>query len=463
MHYTLSISGLQFAALRAHLMAPDGKEAAAVALCGRRAGEERHRLVIQRLHFLRYEDCERSGYGIEWHTDLIIDLLDEADRKGLSVIKFHSHPGGFDRFSSQDDKTDGLLFPRIAGWIDAAVPHASVVMLPEGRMFGRVYVNGAFEPLERISVAGDDIDIWFHERPPELPEFVRRHAQAFGETTTQLLRKLRIAVIGASGTGSIVIEQLHRLGVGEIVPVDADVVKYLNLNRIVNATTEDADQRRNKADVAAAAIDRIGLGTRPIPVPLNLYDPRAVAIVAECDLIIGCVDSHEGRFIINRIASFYCLPYIDVGVALEAGAGGEITQVVGYIHYFQPGRSSILSRGVVDLVQVTAEALKRKNPEAYAHERKHGYIANVDEDRPAVISVNTVLAGLAVNELLARLHRFRHDENGEFAIIGVTLSQMEMHREPEPAEHCKLFAKYVGLGDITPPLDLPELSEKPKE
>ena len=141
--------------------------------------------------------------------------------------------------------------------------------------------------------------------------------------------------------------------------------------------------------------------------------------------------------------------------------------MVGYIHYFQPGRSSVLSRGVVDLVQVTAEALKRKNPEAYAHERKHGYIANVDEDRPAVISVNTVLAGLAVNELLARLHRFRHEENREFAIIGITLSQMQMqmqmHPEREPAEHCKLFAKYVGRGDIIPPLDLPELSEKPEE
>ena len=336
-------------------------------------------------------------------------------------------------------------------------------MLPEGRMFGRVYVNGAFEPLERISVAGDDIDIWFHGRPPELPEFTRRHAQAFGEKTTQLLRKLRIAVIGASGTGSIVIEQLHRLGVGEIVPVDADVVKDLNLNRIVNATADDAHQNRNKAHVAADAIDRIGLGTRPIPVPLNLYDPRAVAAVAESDLVIGCVDTHEGRFIINRIASFYCLPYIDVGVALEAGAGGKITQVVGYIHYFQPGRSSVLSRGVVDIVQVAAEALKRKNPEAYAHELKHGYIANVDEDRPAVISVNTVLAGLAVNELLARLHRFRHEENAEFSVIGITLSQMEIHPEREPAEYCKLFAKYVGVGDIAPPLDLPELSEMAKE
>jgi hypothetical protein len=195
-------------------------------------------------------------------------------------------------------------------------------------------------------------------------------------------------------------------------------------------------------------------------IPFNLYDIRAVEAVAQCDIVMGCVDTHEGRFLLNRIASFYCMPYIDVGVALEAGLGGDISQVCGYVNYFQPDRSSVLSRGLVDMLQVTAEGLKRRNPQAYAEERKNGYIANVDEDRPAVISVNTVLSGLAVTELLARLHPFRNEHNREFAVIGVTISQMAIYPEAEPPEKCKLFSKYIGRGDITPPLDLPELSEQ---
>ena len=49
---------------------------------------------------------------------------------------------------------------------------------------------------------------------------------------------MSIAVVGCSGTGSPVIEQLARLGVGRLVLVDPDRVEEKNLNRIVNATRE---------------------------------------------------------------------------------------------------------------------------------------------------------------------------------------------------------------------------------
>jgi hypothetical protein len=43
----------------------------------------------------------------------------------------------------------------------------------------------------------------------------------FDEGTIQRLRRLWIAVIGASGTGSPVVEQLLRLGVGVLAPAGA--------------------------------------------------------------------------------------------------------------------------------------------------------------------------------------------------------------------------------------------------
>jgi tRNA A37 threonylcarbamoyladenosine dehydratase len=64
--------------------------------------------------------------------------------------------------------------------------------------------------------------------------------QAFGEGTTRQLQRLRIAVAGASGTGSPVIEQLVRL-VGHLVLVDDDRVEHRNLNWITFATTDDAE------------------------------------------------------------------------------------------------------------------------------------------------------------------------------------------------------------------------------
>lgn len=109
---------------------------------------------------------------------------------------------------------------------------------------------------------------------------------------------------------------------------------------------------------------------------------------------------------------------------------------------------------------VRAEGEKRRAPEHYADLRRVGYIHNVDEDRPAVISVNTVFSGMIVNEFLARLHDFRDDRGDTYATIGFSLSQMMIYPETETRVPCRVFARHVGRGDVELPLDMPELSPR---
>jgi hypothetical protein len=465
MDVTLSLTANQHAALHRHLFPADGNEAAAILLCGRRAGTNRHRLLAQTLHLIPQAACiERTPVSIVWPTKIMEPWLQEADRLGLSIVKVHSHPGRYAEFSPQDNRSDGDLFPCIDGWIDADVPHASAVMLPDGRIFGRLVTpRGAFERLRLVAIVGDDLLFWRphdfgHEPAPELPEFTRRHAKAFGARTTRALRELSVAVVGCSGTGSPTIVQLAHLGVGRIVLVDPDKVHELNLNRILYATMEDAKTRRFKVDVLGDAVERIGFGTVVERCPVNLYTPEAVRAVAGCDVVFGCVDTAEGRFLLNLLANFYMLPYIDIGVTLEADDEGEITQVCGYLHYLQPGGSSLLSRGTITLEDVQAEGMKRQNSVYYDEQRKAGYIKGVEENRPAVISVNTLFSGLAVNELIARLHRFRENPNRAYAKIGLSLSELAFYPEPEPSAVCRYMSRQVGTGDVTPLLKLPELS-----
>lgn len=182
-----------------------------------------------------------------------------------------------------------------------------------------------------------------------MPEFARRHVQAFGRGTTSLLRKLSVAVVGCSGTGSPVIEQLARLGFGRLVVVDPDRVEEKNLNRILNATIGDARAGRFKVEVAERSVRQIGLGTEVISIARSLFDQQAVLAVAECDVVFGCMDSVDGRHLLNRLSVFYNLPYFDVGVKLEADGFGGVNQICGTVHYLQPDRSSLLSRGVYTL------------------------------------------------------------------------------------------------------------------
>ncbi|MBW4590161.1 ThiF family adenylyltransferase [Aetokthonos hydrillicola Thurmond2011] len=465
---TLSLTGDQHKQLQTFLLPSDGKEAAAIALCNHRAGNCRHRLLVREIHEIPYEACsQRSEVKLIWPTELLAPLLDKAEKQGLSVVKIHSHPNGYAAFSEVDDVSDHQLMPAIRGWVEADIPHASVIMLPNGQMFGRALWQGNdFTPLACISVAGPDLYFWYSDQhSTACADFAASHAPAFGQGTIERLRRLSIAVIGCSGTGSLVIEQLVRLGVGELVLVDDDHIEERNLNRILNSTIEDAYQKRSKVEMLADSIHRISLGTRVRSFNSNLWNRDVVKAVAECDVVFGCMDTISGRFLLNTLATHYTIPYFDLGVRLEAVPEGSdevrIREVCGTVHYLQPGRSSLMSRGLVLMEKVREEGLRRNDPGAYDQQIKDGYIRGAREDRPAVISVNMFIASLAVNDFLARLHPYREEPNSAIASIEFSLSSLEFFPEPE-SESCMMLRHAVGLGDREPLLGVMELVERGK-
>jgi len=396
---------------------------------------------------------------VTWSTQRLIPLLEEASRYDLAILKVHSHPGGYPQFSSIDDESDNDLFNSVFGWTDSAFPHASAVMLPRGRMFGRAILrDGTFQQLDSILVPGNDLHFWIPDRGGSLPSFTQRHAQLFGSGTTRRLREMAVAVVGCSGTGSPVVEQLARLGVGRLVLVDPDRVEEKNLNRIVNATREDAYLKRPKVEAMARAIASMGFATDVEIIPENLATPRAVKAVAECDVVFGCMDGVEGRHLLNRLAAFYVLPYFDVGVRLDADGHGGIDEASGAVFYIRPDGSTLQDRSVYTTEQLKAAGLRRTDPKAYREQVKAGYIRGVDEDRPAVISINTQMASTAVNEFLARLHPYRLDDNSDFATVRTSFIQGVNYRETEESPSGNFF-RHIGRGDVRPLLSMPELSE----
>ena len=456
------LTGRQHKSLKEHLYPGDGKEAVALLLAGRRAGSERHVLCVRELLLIPHEECfDRSIDEVRWPTTRLHERLPSIGQKNLAVIKVHSHPGGFEEFSIRDDSADRELYGSLFGWTDTADPHASMVMLPSGELFGRAIWPGVrFSELASILVAGDDLSFWFPagETAP-IAASLLRNEQAFGKGTMNLLRRLRVGVLGCSGTGSPVIEQLARLGVGALVLVDPEVVEEKNLNRIINSTWDDATQQRPKVEVLRRAIKSMGLGTKVVPLQEELNRPNVVRELAGCDVLFGCVDSVDGRQLLNRLATFYSIPYFDVGVRLVADGRGGISHICGSVHYLQPDGSSLMSRGAISEELVRAEAMRRESPEEFEDLRSEGYIAGVAEDRPAVLPVNMLFAALSVNEFLARIHDYRHEPNAGYAKLMLSLEQVHFYSDGD-GDPCPGLAKHVGRGDVNPLLDRPALSER---
>lgn len=162
-------------------------------------------------------------------------------------------------------------------------------MVPDGRMCGRTYdPRGTRTPIELIICAGDDLHLWWDGENGAPPV-------AFTSGMTEWLGRLSACVIGVSGTGSVVAEQLARLGFGEIILVDFDKVEERNLNRILNSTVADAEAHALKVKMFARAIRRYRADCHVAPVPHSIATRDAVLAACGADIVFSCVDRAEGR------------------------------------------------------------------------------------------------------------------------------------------------------------------------
>jgi hypothetical protein len=333
-------------------------------------------------------------------------------------------------------------------------------MLPDGRIFGRFFYDDLQpQQIHQISVAGSDIHNWHYTSMRITDdEAQRRNLQAFGEKTIRMLNRMKIGIVGCSGTGSPTIEQLKRLAVGELVLVDPDYVDLMNLNRIIGSTHKDAENKVLKVDVMKREIAAVDFGTQVTVFSTHLSLCAVVKELADCDVLFGCVDSAEGRHMLNLIASYYLVPLFDMGVKMIADGEGGIDGIYGTVHYIQPLHSSLWSRGQYDIERAVAESVKRTDQQEYERNR---YLAKVGESSPAVISINMQVAATAVNDFLARIHPYRNIKNSEIDAIRVMFSDCIMFYETYP-DACPFFGNLAGKGDIEPLLNNIELSKNEK-
>ncbi len=407
-----------YTSLREHLFPGDGNEAAAILICTRAPGSEL-KLLSKELIRVPYDQCSiRQPHRITWPGAYLEKAIDEALPQSLSIILVHSHPGGLFQFSHVDDESDAGTMVSLFQGVNAT--HGSAIMTPDGAMRARVYHGGRSpEDIALVTVPGDDIHYW-------LPESGQKTMLAFTSEMTATLGHLTAAVIGVSGTGSIVTEQLTRLGFGELILIDHDHVEHKNLNRIINSTQQDAQERRAKVDAFADAVERIRGSRIAKAINASVFSREAVLAVADADVIFCCVDSHQGRLICDLMASSFLTPLFDVGVTIPTRLSNkgapQIHDVQGRIDYVQPGGSTLGDRRVYTPQSLSAEELRNSDPEAHREQVKLGYISGIQEEAPSVITLNMRAASACVNEFVARAFPFREDPNSNYA-----RSQFSLH------------------------------------
>jgi hypothetical protein len=446
--------------LRSHLFPGDGMEAAALLLCAR-VGSRRLKLLVKDVIAVPHAACRRrTPDSISWPGEFVEMAIDRAETEGLSIMAVHSHPGGGFWFSETDDASDRLLMPALFSGTGETC--GSAVMVPEGAIRARLY-GQICKPtnVDLAMIPGNDISLWWAEDTRANGPAMK--PMAFTSGMTSWLNRLSACVIGVSGTGSIVVEQLARLGFGEIILVDFDKIELRNLNRILNSKLEDAEAGTLKVDMFARAVQKYRTNCEIIQIPHSVNARDVVLAACEADVLFSCVDTAEGRHIADRLSAYFTLPLLDVGVSIPTRRNklgeNEIVEVCGRIDYVFPGGSTLQDRDVYNAASLEAEYLAKADPNAHNRKVADGYLPGIGEQAPAVITLNMRGSSACVMEWIARTFPFRHFSNADRARTVFMLADGDEDYFPE--QHFPRMAQFpVAAGMQEPLLGLPVLGKE---
>lgn len=428
---SMALSGQQHAAVKAHIFPGDGKEAAAILLCARVRGS-RLKLLVRDIVLVPHDACKRLPDFLTWPGQYVEQALELAEQDDLSLVLLHSHPGGLFEFSPADRESDGQVIPAIFAGRSVCHKdetwHGSAIMVEDGAMRANLYDKRHHPvPVDMISVYGDDIKFFWS--PDSFPGSVPTRPMAFSESMRAELGRLSVCVIGVSGTGSIIAEQVARMGFGDMILVDHDRMAMKNLNRILNSSLSDAQTARRKVDVMKESIEAYRPDVTIEALPLKIDCVEAILKAAMADIVFCCVDSHIGRQICDLMASAFMQPLFDVGVTVPVRQCGSdqfaILDVCGRIDYVWPGGVTLGDRLVFTPQSVAAECLAEADTAAHTELVKEGYIPGAHEEAPSVIALNMRAASACVMEFIARAYPFRHDPNALRARTSVSLAACE--------------------------------------
>lgn len=250
----------------------------------------------------------------------------QAEEYELAVGVVHSHPQGYvARPSSVDDDMDSYYAEYFSGFAPDR-PYVSLIFTREEdgviKGSGRVWWNNHwyrveqfFHPSQHIEVVTEGWNVE-HDRAWDTSR-VARLASLYGEEAVERLRKSRVVVIGASGTGSPVLEILARAGVGNITVVDPDSFEPSNLERIHGSGAEDCQDRLLKVEIAKRHIEYIDPDINVTTITGRVPQPEVVNAMVHADLVIGCTDSGFARLAMSEVANRYNIRAIDCGVSID--------------------------------------------------------------------------------------------------------------------------------------------------
>lgn len=202
-----------------------------------------------------------------------------------------------------------------------------------------------------------------------------------GKYSESELAATRVTIVGTSGGGSHIGQQLAHIGVGSIRLIDPQVIEPSNLNRFVGATKEDIDSKTPKVEI----LRRVITAVRPW-IKVETFQQKwqqADRAIKDAHVVFGCIDGYQERGFLEGAARRFGVPYIDVGMDVAGISGGHYA-VAGQIIVSLPRKPCMRCIGFLTPQRLATE------------ENRYGDAGT----NPQVVWTNGMLASAAVGEFM---------------------------------------------------------------
>jgi molybdopterin/thiamine biosynthesis adenylyltransferase len=388
-------------------------ETGCLLLVGSNNHPQRSSLLVREVLAPAEGDLKEQEHGaITFSNRYLRRALLRVRELGLAgFLTVHTHPGCDTRvgFSPYDDSNDPELMANLYELQPTGV--FGSLVLGARAVNGRLWFSHEDEPvaLDELLIVGERLESLplngrLEEASPTPSEIFDRSLALTGSGALARLSRMRVAVVGASGTGSLIIELLLRAGVGEIVVFEFDIIKDHNLNRVLYARQRDADANIPKAERLREALNETELPTEiTIIEGGDITNERVALELRGCDFIFGCVDNQDWpRLVMTEVALQYLIPYVDLGTEIGIDDLG-VQSLDSRVSYVAPGKACLLCSGIVSEERVRIEGLE---PNEKARVLAMGYTKDVRLDAPAVMDLNMRSASYAMLVLRHLLQPF---------------------------------------------------------
>jgi molybdopterin/thiamine biosynthesis adenylyltransferase len=445
--------------LRREVLSDLSNEQFAILLGKREILEEYTFINIIDVKFLENEDyLDQSLTHLNLNKKFIHEhLVEIKERVDIdTIIDVHTHP--FSRkdvaFSGVDDRDERDFSVFLDKRFDD-ISYASIVF-SQTEYSARVWKvkNGTpfcEKAIIKTQTAPENINSSdFHNNlvssPQELSlldddNFLNRSTLALGIDTMKLITKNQIVtIVGVGGLGSIVAENLVRNGFSSINLIDHDVVEKSNLNRIVGAFFDDAQNQTYKVLAIEKHLKKITPDVKIKSLPNDVYDSEIEKVIAISDWVFVATDNHSSRFKAQELCFKYFVPLISVGVNITVN-DGEIKDMSGEVITVRVGDKLCLNcLGRINQTKVAYDRYPDETIKEILVQK--GYVTGKDIKQPAVITLNSILANMAIETLL---NQFTLRQHHRPVLVFENNQSMCISEDTYSTAHRNLNCFYCGI------------------